>query len=296
MSRRRLISFDWAMKKLLRSKENSEILEGFLSELLGDNIKILEVLDDESKKQDIRCEFNRIDLNVENDKKELIIIEIQYDREFDYLQRIHARNSNVITEHVREDDPCSKVAKVISINILTFDFGHGNDYIYHGTTTFKGLHNQDPLLLFEEDQALYEKSKIHDLSPEYYFIKADNFNDTTENTLDEWVYFLKNGEIKEEFTAKGIKKAKLEFDKVKLSDEEYQTYERYLDDLHYQASMVESSYTLGFIEGKEKGLAKVRIAIKLLISGSLDIGKISEITGLSIEELRELEQKHTPQK
>ncbi|MBF0242294.1 MAG: hypothetical protein HQK64_07435 [Desulfamplus sp.] len=48
MSKRKLISFDWAMKKLLRSKANFEILEGFLSELLNDNIKILEILESES--------------------------------------------------------------------------------------------------------------------------------------------------------------------------------------------------------------------------------------------------------
>lgn len=34
MEERKLISFDWAMKKLLRSKANFVILEGFLSELL----------------------------------------------------------------------------------------------------------------------------------------------------------------------------------------------------------------------------------------------------------------------
>ena len=39
---RRLISLDWAIKKLLRSKANFGILEGFLSELLFKDIKILE--------------------------------------------------------------------------------------------------------------------------------------------------------------------------------------------------------------------------------------------------------------
>jgi len=53
MSKRRLISFDWAMKKLLRSKANFEILEGFLSELLKDNIHILEILESESNKKTI---------------------------------------------------------------------------------------------------------------------------------------------------------------------------------------------------------------------------------------------------
>ena len=34
MQERKLISFDWALKRLLRSKANFEILEGFLTELL----------------------------------------------------------------------------------------------------------------------------------------------------------------------------------------------------------------------------------------------------------------------
>ena len=34
MTARSMISFDWAMKRLLRNKANFEVLEGFLSELL----------------------------------------------------------------------------------------------------------------------------------------------------------------------------------------------------------------------------------------------------------------------
>ena len=42
---RKLISFDWAIKKILRSKANFAVLEGFLSELLFDDITIKEVLE-----------------------------------------------------------------------------------------------------------------------------------------------------------------------------------------------------------------------------------------------------------
>lgn len=37
---RQFVSFDWAMKKLLRSKANFDILEGFLSELLKEDVTI----------------------------------------------------------------------------------------------------------------------------------------------------------------------------------------------------------------------------------------------------------------
>ncbi|MCI5116282.1 MAG: hypothetical protein D3912_16010 [Candidatus Electrothrix sp. AX1] len=87
---------------------------------------------------------------------------------------------------------------------------------------------------------------------------------------------------------------------MKLSDEERRAYERYQNDLHYQASMVESSYTIGVIKGEKRGRAEGRaegqvegkreVAIKLIASGSLDIGAIAEITGFSFEELQGLKQ------
>ncbi|MEI8103234.1 MAG: PD-(D/E)XK nuclease family transposase, partial [Chlorobium sp.] len=85
---RKLITFDWAIKRLLRSKANFGILEGFLSELLKEEITILDLLESESNKDDKLDKYNRVDLRVRNQKQEIIIIEIQYDREYDYLQRI----------------------------------------------------------------------------------------------------------------------------------------------------------------------------------------------------------------
>ena len=298
MSKRRLISFDWAMKKLLRSKANFEILEGFLSELLKDNIHILEILESESNKDAIYDKFNRVDLKVRNQKNEIIIIEVQFEREFDYLQRILFGTSKAITEHLDESEPYSEVVKVISVNILYFDLGHGKDYIYHGSTIFKGLHNQDLLELSEEQQELYQKDKIQQIFPEYYLIKVNNFNDIAKDSLDEWIYFLKNEEIKENFKAKGLRKAKQELDILKLPEQDRLAYERYQEDLHYQASMVESSYTIGVKKGVKQGIEQgieqgekqnaTKIAKYLLEKGILDTKTISEITELTAEEVETL--------
>ncbi|MGB5685007.1 MAG: Rpn family recombination-promoting nuclease/putative transposase [Candidatus Electrothrix sp.] len=286
MAQRKLISFDWAMKKLLRSKANFEILEGFLSELLKENITILELLESESNKEDARDKFNRVDLKVTNQKKEILIIEVQYDREFDYLQRILFGTSKVITEHLQESDPYSKVAKVISINILYFDLGHGDDYVYHGTTSFRGIHGQDLLELSDEQRELYGKKNLHEIFPEYYLIKVNKFDDIAKDTLDEWIYFLKNEEIKNDFKAKGIKKAKQELDILKLSEEERRAYERYQDDLHYQASIVESSYTIGVKKGEDR--KALQIAMNLIKKGVLDAQEIAELTDVPVEEIENL--------
>ncbi|MEI6708167.1 MAG: PD-(D/E)XK nuclease family transposase [Methylococcales bacterium] len=160
---RKLISFDWAIKKILRSKANFGILEGFLSELLFTDITILEVLESESNQNRQNDKYNRVDIKVIDANQKIIIIEIQYSREMDYLQRILFASAKTITEYLVIGASYSDVSKVISINILYFDFGKGDDYIYHGTTNFIGLHNHSELQLSEEQKRLYSSEKIADI-------------------------------------------------------------------------------------------------------------------------------------
>jgi hypothetical protein len=58
---RNTIRFDWAIKRLLRNKANFGILEGFLSELLGEDIKIDSILESESNRQTIDNKMNQVD-------------------------------------------------------------------------------------------------------------------------------------------------------------------------------------------------------------------------------------------
>lgn len=271
------------MKRLLRSKANFEILEGFLSELLYEDITVLEILESESNKQNKSDKFNRVDLKVKNSKDEILIIEVQHERELDYLQRMLYGTSRVITEHQKESQPYSKLVKVISVNILYFDLGHGTDYIYHGTTTFKGIHTNDNLHLDVRQQKLYGSIQINNIFPEYYLLRVNNFNNIATSSLDEWIYFLKNEEIKDEFKAKGIQKAKKSFSIMNLPEKDQLAFARYQDDLRYQASLVESNYGLGRIEGREEG--KIEIAGKLIAKG-MSIEEAAEISGVSLEVLR----------
>jgi len=295
MPARKLISFDWAMKKLLRSKANFEILEGFLSELLREDIRIQEILESESNKEDRPDKFNRVDLKVRDEQGDIIIIEVQYDREFDFLQRIFFGTAKAITEHMEEGTAFSEIKKVISVSILYFDLGQGSDYVYHGTTSFRGMHTSDTLQLSDRQRAMFGKEEVYELLPEYWLIKVNSFDDIAKDTLDEWIYFLKNEEIRDDFSAKGLDKAKQELDIMKLSDEERRAYSRYQDNLHYQASMAESTWTAGMMEGEKKGIEKGieqgrrSVALNLLQSGVLDIEKIAEMTGLTSEEVQDLD-------
>ena len=279
----KLISFDWAIKKILRSKANFEILEGFLSELIAPDkdLKIVKILESESNKETKDDKLNRVDILVEIEPEDLALIEIQVNRELDFLHRMLYGTSKIITEYLAEGEAYSKIKKVYSVNILYFDLGQGKDYIYKGTTDFIGMHSQEHLQLSSRQKNLYKKELIRDIYPEYYIIKVNNFNDLAKNTLDEWVYFFKNEDIKSDFHAKGLIKAKQEFDLLNLTIEERRAYKRYQENLHYQASMVESTYGEGRAEEKRE------IALNLLREG-LPIETIAKTTGLSIDEVESI--------
>ena len=97
---KKLIQFDWALKKLLRQKANYDILEGFLSVLLNKDIIIKNITDSEGNKENEYDKFNRVDIFAETTNKELIIIELQVDNEVDYFQRMAYGVSKAITEHI----------------------------------------------------------------------------------------------------------------------------------------------------------------------------------------------------
>jgi len=277
---RKLISFDWAIKRILRSKANFDILEGFLSELLKEDIKIIEILESESNQDMLSDKFNRLDLKVKNQNDEIILIEIQYSSELDYLQRILYASSKAIIEHMKEGMAYSKISKVISISILYFDFGDGDDYIYKGTTNFIGLHNKTTLKLNEKQKELYKTNLVEKIYPEYYLIKVRNFDDNAKDTLDEWINFLKNETIPDNPKAKGLLKASQALDYLKMSKEEQLLYDQHEKDRHHEASIYESTYIIGKLEERKK------IAINLL--DVLDAKTIASKTGLSIQDVLDL--------
>jgi predicted transposase/invertase (TIGR01784 family) len=233
---KKLIRFDWAMKNMLCHKANFDILEGFLSELLEEDIKIKQILDSESNKETEDDKYNRVDILVENSKGELVIIEVQNSKEYDYFHRMLFGAAKAITEHIKEGQPYAEVKKVISITIAYFDLGQGKDYVYHGTTVFKGIHKHDILTLADKQMELYKKNNVHEIFPEFWVIKVGKFGNRVKDKLDEWIYFFKNAEIKAEFSAKGLKEAGERLDEMKLNEKDAKEYKRYLKGLRDIAS------------------------------------------------------------
>jgi predicted transposase/invertase (TIGR01784 family) len=244
------VSFDWALKRLLRNKANFEVVEGFLSELLARQITIKSVLESESNKEHPEDKHNRTDVVVEDGSGEIILIELQFILEIDYFQRMLYGASKAVVERMFQGSQYMEIKKIYSINIVYFDLGHGKDYVYLGKTVFTGMHDHEILRLSEEQVNIFGKIEAGDLYPEYYILKINNFNDVARTTLDEWVYFLKHDRIKENFSAKGLLKARDILDYSRLSAEEQADYDYEQNIKSHNLSQIASAKETGRSEVK----------------------------------------------
>lgn len=300
---KRLIRFDWAIKNILRNKTNFLVLEGFLSELLKTNVVIKSLLESESNQESAEDKLNRVDILAELEHGEKVIIEVQCVRQWDFLSRMLYGVSKVVVEHLKKGDLYKKIPRVISVNIVYFNLGHGKDYIYKGTTQFKGIHQHDILALDANEQEHYP-DHIDDIShifPEYYVLKVDEFDLKIKDTLDEWMYALKESEVRPEFKAKGIQDAAEQLNVYQLPEKERRRYEREMLETSDFASCFETYYgdgrRDGLAEGKAEGLAeglaegeakgKAEVALNMYQSG-LPIEQIAKIVGWRREQVQKI--------
>ena len=301
MARQKHIRFDWAIKRLLRQKANFDVLEGFLSELLKFDVKIQEIIESEGNQEEENDKYNRVDLLAKDDKDDLILIEVQNEKEHDYFHRMNYAQAKLITEHIYSGDAYAEIKKVFSINIVYFELGQGKDYIYVGKTTFKGLHKDDLLELSEKQKKLYPLKSVSDIYTNYYIIKTNNFNDVAKDSLDEWIYFLKNSEIKDEFKAKGLQSAKEKLRVDNLEGYEKEKYDNFIKEQRIRTNEIESAVFDGVSKATEEFTQKIKEALakekealakekeerKQKEEAQIKLVKMMQEFGKSIEEIRQ---------
>ena len=250
------IRFDWAIKRLLRNKANFGVLEGLLTGLLDEPIHIVEILESEGNQQRENEKFNRVDIKATNSKGEIIIVEIQLTRELYYLERILYGVAKAITEHISLGEKYDKVKKVYSINILYFDLGQGADYLYHGRTTFRGVHTADTLVVNSKERDAIRMKAPEEIFPEYFIIRVNEFNKVATTPLEEWLDYLKNGHIKENTTAPGLGEARKRLQYMSMNKKDRLAYDRHIDAIMVQNDVLDTAKQEGFAEGHEKGHEK----------------------------------------
>ena len=273
-----------------------------MSVLLEQEIKIHKFLESEGNQESANDKYNRVDIMCEDKDGRKMIIEVQNEREYGYFHRMLYGTSKAITEYMELGDGYEKVQKVYSISIVYFDLGQGTDYVYRGRTDFHGLHGGELLKLSPKQQEMFGgKQEPGDLMPEYYLLKVNNFNKVAKESLDQWISFLKTGDIPEEFDAQGLPEARERLRVDNLPDKERREYVRELERRMVENDVMNTYYIdgrdEGLKEGKEEGLKegelkgkkKREMEIARNMKGkNYPIEDIIDMTGLSAEEIAKL--------
>ena len=291
------IRFDWAMKRLLRDKANFGVLEGFLTTLLNEEIKINKLLESESNQEDEFDKQNRVDLLAENDKGELFLIEVQNNSEYAYFQRMLFGTSKLVTEYINRGTGYGLIRKIYSINIVYFNLGNGTDVVYHGKTEFRGIHNGELLNLSPFQKQKFNVDAVSDLYPEYYILKVNDFNKWSKVPLEQWIYFLNTGNIPADATAPGLGEAREKLQLIRMSNAELNAYYHHLDNVVILRDNIVTARGEGRLEGHAEGRAeginigteqtKTDIARQMKSDG-MPIPTIMKYTGLTEEEIGKL--------
>ncbi|WP_075559761.1 Rpn family recombination-promoting nuclease/putative transposase [Parabacteroides timonensis] len=285
----RYIRFDWAIKRLLRQKANFGVLNGFLTVMLREEVSILEILESEGNQERASDKYNRVDIKALNSKGEIIIVEIQNTRELHYLERILYGVAKAITEHISLGESYQNVKKIYSISILYFDLGVGTDYIYHGQNHFTGVHTGDRLHINTRDRDALITRLPAEIFPEYILIRVNEFDKVASTPLDEWIAYLKDGTIRPDTTAPGLREAREKLKYYSMSPSERRAYDEHVTDIIIENEALDTAKWEGRLEGVAEGKAEaLRQAAANMKRMGMVAADIAKCTGVSVEEIEKL--------
>ena len=311
MGNDKYIRFDWAIKRILRDKANFGVLEGLMTVLLGEPIKIMEILESESNRDSHEDKSNRVDVKAKTSEGEIIIVEVQLAREAHFMHRILYGTSKAVIEQLEIGQDYEHIKKVYSINVLYFDLGNGEDYVYHGTTTFRGMTKPDSILEFKQREEEFVKESApcvaspENVFPEYFLLRVNQFNTVAKTPIEDWMAYLKDGSIKPDTQTPGLQEAREKLDYMRMTREERRAYEEYMVSVHAAKDVYETAVAEGMAEGIKQGMAKgikqgmakgiaegelskaLQIARNMKEEG-ISLSTIARLTGLSLEELEKL--------
>ncbi len=293
----RYIRFDWAIKRLLRQKANFDVLEGFLTVFIGEEVKIVEILESEGNQQTQDDKFNRVDIKARNSKGEIILVEVQNTSELYYLERILYGVAKAITEHIHLGDTYKEVKKVYSISILYFDIGKGADYLYVGQNKFIGVHTNDQLVITAKEKGAFVQKSPAEIFPEYILVRVNEFDKVAVTPLEEWVAYLKSGVIKENTTAPGLQEARKKLQYYSMTDAERYAYDEHLNAVMIQNDVLGNAREEGLTQGRAEGLTQGRAEgraeakkdiVKSMLSNGLSVEQAAKYSGLTVEEVESI--------
>ena len=286
---------DLAFKKIFGVEENKDLLISLINSIVGaeDQVSEVTLLNPYNPKNFKTDKLSILDIKATNQDGKRFNIEIQISDEADYDKRALYYWAKIYTEQLKVAEDYSKLSKAIGIHILNFtSIPEVKKYhnVFHITEKETGL-------LYFKDLELHtiELKKFSDSSDE----ELADIVAKVKNALDMWLAFLTRNDLliadnlPKELNDPNLKKAINVLNVMNFTPEEREAYEDHLKWLRIEANTIKNYEQRGEIRGREEGKAEgenkkaIEIAKKML-SKNHSISDISDLTGLSPEEISKL--------
>lgn len=286
-----LISFDYAIKYLLKDKGDYEIVEGFISALLTSEgykpVKIKALLDGESNKESRYLKRSIADVIVEDEQGNNYIVEI--DRAYTdlFLNKAVFNTSRLIVDNLGANQDYLQIKKVFHINLLYFPFENTKAPLHHGKVIFHEIDHTHPVDVHLIDRGMHTFD-AHNIFPEYFIVSIPLFDDVIKEEIDEWLYLMKHSEVKEDFKSPYMQKVAQRLSILKMTNQEREIYDSYVMDSMKGRDYIISAEARGEARGEVRGIEKTAVN---MLKQKIDNKLIASVTGFSLEEIAKLKNK-----
>lgn len=282
-----LISFDYAIKYLLKNKGDYDIIEGFISALFAAEgyppVRINALLESESNKESLELKKSIADLVVEDAEGNKYIVEIERAYTPNFMHKACFNSSRLVIDGIYGNQDYTSIKKVFHISLLYFTTKKMQRPIYHGKTIIHEVDTAHPVDIRIANQGLI-MFDTPNIFPEYFFISVPMFDDVIHGEIDEWLYVMKHSDTKESFKSPYMKKVAERLTVLKMNTDERNTY------FHYLKEAVHSQDVLTAAEAKGEARGVEKTALNM-IKQKLDTELITSVTGLSSEDILKLKNK-----
>ena len=298
---------DLFARYLLGKNGNEDLLENLVNATLSDfnfeEVKDLEIIDPFNLSENIDLKESIIDVKAKTKDNKTVIIEFQLCGNKNFVDRIFYYISKNIVNELHEGEDYQEVQKIISINLLDFNLDFGDEGKPHRCFKLIDTENQNISLDYIQ-MHLIEVQRFIDI------LENSTIEELKNNKLLTWMKFFTSNNLenieKELKEANPIKTKAIEEYKRFTSDDKlmwaYAARDAFLVGQKMMLSRereegikegiekgIKEGKLEGLKEGKLEGLKEGQISMaKAMKNKNMDINLISEITGLSIEEVRNL--------
>ena len=274
---------DYVFKRLFGSVGNETITKNLLSCILQQNITDVQLdCNPILEKNLLDDKVGILDIKAKIDNTTNIDIEMQVTDHKNIEKRILFYLSKMYTKTIKKSQDYSSLEKCIAILITNYNI----DII-------KNIPKYITKWSIREEE--YQKIVLTDVM-EIYIIELNKFKDYKEksnhNSLNSWIEFIESPEVVD-MSNKEIQKAKKVLEEI--SQDEHEQYlaelrEKYIMD---QKAIEDAGYDKGLKAGIEQGInqginQRNKQIAKKMLNEEIDLDTISRITGLSIQELKNL--------